>query len=137
MFLFIIIALVILIIKSYDTYTDSFFSACLLSLLVILIFLLFVKYLPLPSSEISKTETANIQTLSKADYQGEESYVWVEDSEIKHLPEARTAVVYSNKTTITTNHKNYPFWLDCVLFPLNFLGDDTYIISIPKGGAIL
>lgn len=130
MFLLIIIALIILIIKPYDTY--SFFSTCLLSLLVILIFYLFVKYSPLPSSTISETETANIQTLSKADYQGESSYVWVGVSEIKHLPVARTAIVYSNETTITTNHKDYPFWLDCILFPLNFLGDDTYIISIPK-----
>ena len=131
MFLLIIIALTILIVKSYNEY--SFFSlTCLLLMLVMLIFSLFVEYLPLPSSTISETETANIQTLSKADYQGESSYVWVEDSEIKHLPEARTAVVYSNETTITTNHKDYPFWLDCILFPLNFLGDDTYIISIPK-----
>lgn len=95
-------------------------------------FSLSVKYLPLPSSEISKTETANIQTLSKADYQGEKSYVWIENSKIKHLPEARTVIVYSDETTITTIHKDYPFWLDCILFPLNFSGDDTYIISIPK-----
>lgn len=130
MFLLIVIVLAILIIKSYDTY--SFFSTCLLSLFAMLVFSLFVKYLPLPSSAIPETETANIQTLSKADYQGESSYVWVEDSEIKHLPEARTAIIYSDETTITTNHKDYPFWLDCILFPLNFLGDDTYIISIPK-----
>lgn len=132
MLLLIIIVLVILIIKSYDTGTDSFFDACLLSLIVMLTFLLFGKYLPLPSSTISETETASIQTLSKANYQGESSYVWVEDSEIKHLPEARTAIIYSDETTITTNHKDYPFWLDCILFPLNFLGGDTYIISIPK-----
>lgn len=132
MFLLIIITLIILIIKPYNTYSDSLFSACLLSLLIILIFFPCIKCLPLPSSTISETETANIQALSKADYQEESSYVWVEDSEIKHLPEARTAIVYSNETTITTNHKDYPFWLDCILFPLNFLGDDTYIISIPK-----
>lgn len=131
MILLIVIALAILIIKSYDTY--SFFNlTCLLLMLVILIFSLFVEYLPLPSSTISETETANIQTLSKADYQGEQSYVWVENSEIKHLPAASTAIVYSDETTITTIHKDYPFWLDCILFPLNFLSDDTYIISIPK-----
>lgn len=130
MFLLIIIALIVLIIKSSDTY--QFFSNYLFSLIVTLMFSLSVKYLPLPSSEISKTETAHIQTLSKADYQGEQSYVWVEDSKIKHLPEARTAIVYSDETTITTVHEDYPFWLDCILFPLNFLGDDTYIISIPK-----
>ena len=130
MFLLIIIALTILIVKSYGTY--RFFSTCLFSLIIILMFSLFAKYLPLPNSAISKTETANIQTLSKAVCQGTKSYVWAEDFEIKHLPETRTAIVYSDETTITTIHKDYPFWLDCILFPLNFLGDDTYIISIPK-----
>lgn len=129
MFLLII---TILIIKFYDT--PQFFSTCsfLFSLMAILIFSLSVKYLPLPGSEISKTKTANIQTLLKTDYEGEKSYVWIEDSEIKHLPAAKTAIIYSDETTITTIHKDYPFWLDCILFPLNFLGDDTYIISIPK-----
>lgn len=130
MILLITIALIVLGIKSYDTY--QFFGSCIFSLIIILISSLFIKYSLLPSSEISKTETALIQTLAKADYQGEQSYVWVEDSEIKHLPAASTAIVYSDETTITTNHKDYPFWLDCILFPLNFLGDDTYIISIPK-----
>ena len=130
MFLLIVVALILLIIKSCDIY--QFFSAFLLSIIVVFVFTLFVKYLPLPSSTISETETAAIQTLSKTEYQGEESYIWVENSEIKHLPEARTAIIYSDETTITTNHKDYPFWLDCILFPLNFLGDDTYIISIPK-----
>lgn len=130
MILLIIIALIVLGIKSYDPFL--FCGSCLLSLIIILISTLFIKYLPLPSSEISKTETAHIQTLAKADYQGEQSYVWVEDSEIKYLPAASTAIVYSDETTITTIHKDYPFWLDCILFPLNFLGDDTYILSIPK-----
>lgn len=130
MILLITIALIVLGIKSYDTY--QFFGSCVFSLIIILISSLFIKYSLLPSSTISKTETANIQTLAKADYQGEQSYVWVEDSEIKHLPAASTAIIYSDETTITTIHKDYPFWLDCILFPLNFLGDDTYIISIPK-----
>lgn len=130
MFLLIVVALIILIIRSCDSY--QFFSAFLLSIIVVFVFTLFVKYLPLPSSTISETETAAIQTLSKTEYQGENSYIWAENSEIKHLPEARTAIVYSDETTITTNHKDYPFWLDCILFPLNFLGDDTYIISIPR-----
>ena len=129
MFLLII---TILIMKFYDTH--QFFSTCLFlfSLMAILIFSLSVKYLPLPSSEISKTETACIQTLSKTDYEGEQSYVWIEDSKIKHLPEARTIIVYSDETTVTTIHEDYPFWLDCMLFPLNFSRGDTYIISIPK-----
>ena len=130
MILLITIALIVLGIKSYDTYL--FLGTCLFSLIIILISSLFIKDLPLPSSAIYETETANIQTLSKADYQGERSYVWVENSEIKHLPEAGTAIIYSDETTITTIHEDYPFWLDCILFPLNFLSDDTYIISIPK-----
>ena len=107
-----------LILCKYNAY--KILSLCLM---IPMLAMLVTNIIPFPSQTIYKTE--NPTQIGRAIIDNELSYFWIIDSTLYYAPEEKVSYTNSNTTSITFYTKDYPLWVDILIFPLTTLENNT------------
>ena len=107
-----------LILCKYNAYKIS--SLCLM---IPMLAMLVTNIIPFPSQTIYKTK--NPSQIGRAIIDNELSYFWITNSTLYYAPEEKVSYTNSNTTSITSYTKDYPLWVDILIFPLTTLENNT------------
>lgn len=108
-----------LILCKYNAYKLS--SLCLM---IPMLAMLATNIISFPNQTIYKTE--NPTQIGRAIIDNELSYFWIIDSTLYYAPEKKVSYTNSNTTSITSYTKDYPLWVDILIFPLTTFGNEPY-----------
>lgn len=85
--------------------------------------MLVTNIIPFPSQTNYKTK--NPTQIGYAIIDDEPSYFWIIDSTLYYVPEEKVSYTPSDTTAIISYTKDYPLWVDILIFPLTTLENNT------------